>query len=573
MWKGTLAYLVKIALCLVDMSTRPIRNRKHTKPFAYTGETYDAHDRNGETKYTVSSNRSSSSVQQVLSSQDRDVTDDASENDLDNVTQLAVPRTRITESDAVIEQWYADPYQRHQPDLPGYDQWRRQNIATRLQNQGVTCRPKHLKRTDNIGMSFSRTQIITTWLMRCGGVYQPFESKRGQKPRRSRKAKLRKSTQPVMIAAAGQGINSSNKTQFLPQDMQDNTSESSDIDKGSGDDIETDAATSVFSQVKTNTTTSSPKPRPSFGRATRRGSLLASEGCIDTNIRDITRPTMSEMDDSTKIAILNDRLRVFDLVYGDAGPVSNLHVWDARLDHLSPITQIARSKPKYGFHSQGHRKMRRATLPASSPALTNHMITPMARRSLKSDSLNHGLNHNQTVIHDRDILTEDPTFGLTVVPLRQRATEDVKDLDRANSPESVAASMQERVVPDNVPISLAEVRAEEAQTYEDKRLAALEHLKQKVFPWETTDSMRGLYVADEDKTWKNQFFLVAEDKTWQRLQDRERILINGGEEAEKMIEAEAVACKLEDVRQKRREAVARGRERKIATLYGSASPI
>lgn len=41
-----------------------------------------------------------------------------------------------TDSDPVIEQWYADPYERIDPDGPGYDIWRHRNLLHSLQNRG-----------------------------------------------------------------------------------------------------------------------------------------------------------------------------------------------------------------------------------------------------------------------------------------------------------------------------------------------------------------------------------------------------------------------------------------------------
>lgn len=43
----------------------------------------------------------------------------------------------FTNTDPVIEQWYADPYQRHRPDVQSFEQWCRSNLESSLRNQGM----------------------------------------------------------------------------------------------------------------------------------------------------------------------------------------------------------------------------------------------------------------------------------------------------------------------------------------------------------------------------------------------------------------------------------------------------
>lgn len=42
----------------------------------------------------------------------------------------------LSESDYALEQHYADPYQRHRPDVKIYDIWRRENLETLLRDKG-----------------------------------------------------------------------------------------------------------------------------------------------------------------------------------------------------------------------------------------------------------------------------------------------------------------------------------------------------------------------------------------------------------------------------------------------------
>lgn len=91
-----------------------------------------------------------------------------------SATRVVISRLP-TESDEVIEQWYADPYERVNPNDFAYDQWRLRNLQFSLQNQGY---------------SIVNSKQMAAWLMKCNGNFKEF----GAPPRKSRAKKSRQTT-------------------------------------------------------------------------------------------------------------------------------------------------------------------------------------------------------------------------------------------------------------------------------------------------------------------------------------------------------------------------------------------
>lgn len=481
-------------------------------------------------------------------------------------------KTLQKSEEQVIEQWYADPYERIDPEQPAYDEWRRRQLQARVLEQGFNLKA---------------SKEISNWLMRCNGRFQPMGivKKRGKRIRQGkRRRKEKKSVDFEKINSDNQISLENDLTRPAPASSENTLSLTCAVNESSDEsadqDSDSDGSTSGSMLVTSKSsakhiegyteTIGAPSSNPVDELHIRHSESINGSGFGDEEEQEpAVGCDWSSLSDEMKIAVLRHRLNIFQIVYGEEKLESAKNDFD--INYVSPVTLAPKSVPISGLQTQGHLRLKQVAISETSPALSNHLIQPNAYGSLQKALPNHGLNHNQSSLYKPEVFTEDPAFGMTVIPTKQRATaEDLKfyyaQLKRSRDRDNNTSG--------NIGDSLAS-RAEEAENNEEERQDVLAQLKQKHFNWETPDSMKGLWVRDiyksdgnPETTFQNKFYYFGEDPVYLEIRQRQKILAEGGERAMRLIEDDLEIERREVLRERRRIEVAKSRAKREAIDLG-----
>lgn len=415
--------------------------------------------------------------------------------------------------------------------------------------------------------------------MRCNGRFQPIDiiKKRGKRSKQRKKRVMAKPSAEVeetCFDKPGSFENDqTNPTSANNEDTSMNTShESSDESSDQDSDSDDSSSGSVFVASK-----------PSPNHLERGTKVLGAPCCNaasnfhtscsgpinESAFNDQTEQDLEKqldwnsMSKEMKIMVVRHRLNIFQIVYGEGKLECAKHKFD--INYISPVTLAPKTVPKSGLRTQGHLRLQQVSIPEKSPALSNHLIQSSSYAGLDKAVINHGLNHNQSSLHKPDVYTEDPTFGLTMVPPKQRATAEDLTFYYAQFKRIKERDGEELYHFDD---SLAG-RTEAAESNEEERQNVIAQLEQKFFNWETPDSMKGLWVRDIEKsdgnpetTFQNKFYYFGENPVYLEIKQRQRILAEGGERAMKLIEEELAIERQEIVRARRRAETARSRAKR-----------
>lgn len=476
------------------------------------------------------------------------------------------------ENDEVIEQWYADPYERINPDKPSYDQWRLRNLETGLMNKGFTA---------------AKSRQIASWLMRCNGQFKDFKMpERKSRAKTARPSSTNNLESPKTTIDADR-INLSRKNDL--ERVQENGNDPA-VDKSRHTDRSNANATSATCRAKVLWRPDGQGGALRVGWAQDRqedtfvDENLAHTPFIKKSAYNVVRSIQEhdgvqdertekgadrrrgkefdELSNLERLAMLRRGLKIFDMIYGSDGPQASSDKFE--LNHFSRASTLPVLVPKSGLRTQGHYALQEVTLPASGVAFANG---GKGRKERGGDPAR----------KPEKALTEDPDFGLTFIPESELASEADMKLyysqfsrkKHGNQFRLVSYSDGQLDVPqdEDFPHHLGK-NARRALIQESNRRSAMavsEALKQTVFDWETPHTMNGgVPKYSKDDPLREGEFALGERRVWEDLRRRQAILDRGGAEAARLLEQEWEELQLEIKREERRRQHERFRIRKRA---------
>lgn len=273
----------------------------------------------------------------------------------------------------------------------------------------------------------------------------------------------------------------------------------------------------------------------------------------------------SKLSDEQELENLKRCLNVFNAVYGTQGPRGDPTKFE--LNRFSQTSTLPVLKPKAGLRTQGHYALHEVFLPADNPLFSNG-LKDVSTRDQKQPT-----NPDGTTKGLQPVLTEDPDFGLTFYPERERATEADTKLYYAQFARARDTNTHNQYIdPSSDQKSLLDDLSEEdryalinSRNDEIAELIATQ-LQNKIFDWETPDTMSGSAAPKQSKDdpMRPGAFALSERYIWKEIRQRQQILNAGGEEAARLLEQEFEDAMVEKRRDERRRQNAAAKERKRA---------
>lgn len=273
----------------------------------------------------------------------------------------------------------------------------------------------------------------------------------------------------------------------------------------------------------------------------------------------------SKLSDEQELENLKRCLNVFNAVYGPQGPRSDPTKFE--LNHFSRISTLPVLKPKAGLRTQGHYALYEVLLPTDNPVFSNG-VKELSTRDKKRLIDQAGVTREL-----RPVLTEDPDFGLTFFSERERATEaDMKLYYAQFNRVKDTNTYNQYVDPSPVEQELLDDLSEEeryalinSRNDEIAELITMQ-LQNKLFDWETPDTMSGSAVPKQSKDdpMRPGAFALSERHVWKEIRERQQILDAGGEAAARLLEKEYEDAMVEKRREERRRQNAATKETKRA---------
>lgn len=499
------------------------------------------------------------------------------------------------DEDEIIEQWYADPYERINPNDVVYDQWRLKNLHTLLHTQGY---------------SIFNAKHIAAWLMKCNGHFKeynpPVQKSRAKAIVQSCKEATGNHQHRVSIS----DVDVHEDDDGVDNDAEDYAASTQELDMSQPEQETTYAAfqAAMLSLTENRESSIDPSEKENLDKITSTkadhssqssfevsdvsvGSLLGEKDkhgrrgknpAEYTDTIEASQRRAQELNDQLKLDNLKRCLNVFHAVYGPGGPKSEPGKYEH--NYFSRPSKLPTLVPKAGLRTQGHFPLQTISLPSD-----HHVFSNDAERG--ASRIEQAVPFAQgEVVTTREVFTEDRDFGLTKFRRSERATKADMEMyyaqfDRvraARLTQSRLGNTTEPTIKENTieagPIDLGldfdhDHNIDLERLEQEELTKEITHqINQKVFDWETPQTMSGFAVPSQSKSdpvLRPGQFALREHHTWKDLRRRQNIIAQGGEEAARLLEQEYENHLAEDRREKRRRENARTLAKRRATREGT----